>query len=194
MIATPSNPVNGQTSSYGYQYNGGTTYSNPLEPINTLEGGNTGIRVPYIGYSANSVIYKAEGISNYDALQLQVRKRLSQGLLLTGSYTWSHSLDDQSGEGLFYTGGDTLNLKDGLRLVGFRPDARIPDQRSLRPAEDECGQGPRRGGKRLEPRLARLWRRAASRTACTITPVRWPACTTPATMKSPTRWFRWRRA
>jgi hypothetical protein len=109
LIATPSNPVNGQTSSYGYNY----PSTNALTPINTLEGGNTGIRVPYIGYSANSVLYKAVGISNYDSLQLQVRKRLSFGLQLTGSYTWSHALDDQSGAGLFYTGNDSMNLKSG---------------------------------------------------------------------------------
>ncbi len=109
LIATPSNPVNGQTSSYGYNY----PSTNALTPINTLEGGNTGIRVPYIGYSANSVLYKAVGISNYDSLQLQVRMRLSFGLQLTGSYTWSHALDDQSGAGLFYTGNDSMNLKSG---------------------------------------------------------------------------------
>jgi hypothetical protein len=112
LIATPSNPVNGQTSSYGFQYSN-VANSNPLEPINTLEGGNTGIRVPYIGYSANSVLYKAEGVSNYHALLLQVKKRFSQGLLMTTSYTWSHGLDDQSGAGLFYTGNDTLNLRSG---------------------------------------------------------------------------------
>ena len=119
IIATPSNPVNGQTSSYGFSYVAGSTAANPLEPINTLEGGNTGIRVPYIGYSANSVLYKAEGVSNYDALQLQVRKQLSSGLLLTASYTWSHSLDDQSGAGLFYTGNDPLNLKSGYASSDF---------------------------------------------------------------------------
>jgi hypothetical protein len=109
LIATPSSPVNGQTSSYGFNYPSG----NALTPVETLEGGNTGIRVPYIGYSANSVLYKAEGIANYDALQLQIRRRLTNGLRLTASYTWSHGLDDQSGEGLFYTGNDPLNLKSG---------------------------------------------------------------------------------
>jgi hypothetical protein len=114
-IATPQNPVNGQTSSYGYNYPSG----NVLTPISTLEGGNTGIRVPYIGYSANSVLYKAAGISNYDALKLQLRKRMSYGLLMTASYTWSHALDDQSGEGLFYNGGDTLNLPSGYGNSDF---------------------------------------------------------------------------
>jgi hypothetical protein len=119
MIATATNSVNGQTSSYGFSYVSGSTAANPLESVNTLEGGNTGIRVPYIGYSANSVLYKAEGISNYDALQLQVRKRLSSGLQFTASYTWSHGLDDQSGAGLFYNGGDTLNLKSGYGSSDF---------------------------------------------------------------------------
>lgn len=115
LIATPSNPVNGQTSSYGYTY----PSTNALEPVNTLEGGNTGIRVPYIGYSANSVLYKAIGISNYDGLHLSIKKRLSYGLQLTGSYTWSHALDDQSGEGLFFTGNDTLNLPQSYGSSDF---------------------------------------------------------------------------
>jgi hypothetical protein len=114
-IATPSNPINGQTSSYGFNF----PSTNPLTPIDTLEGGNTGIRVPYIGYSANSVLYKAEGISNYDALQLQITKRLSKGLQLTGSYTWSHALDEQSGAGLFFTGGNTLNLRQSYGSSDF---------------------------------------------------------------------------
>ena len=114
-IATPTNPVNGQTSSYGFNY----PSTNPLTPLETSEGGNTGVRVPYIGYSANSVLYKAEGISNYDALQLQLRKRLSYGLQLTASYTWSHALDEQSGAGLFFTGNDTLNLKQSYASSDF---------------------------------------------------------------------------
>ena len=40
----------------------------------------------------NSALYEADGISNYNALQVQVRKRLSKGLQFTASYTWSHAL------------------------------------------------------------------------------------------------------
>ena len=56
----------------------------------------------------NAVQYKAEGISNFNALQVQVHKRLSNGLQFTTSYTWSHSLDEQSGLGLFFTGNNPL--------------------------------------------------------------------------------------
>ena len=115
LIATPSNPVNGQIYSYGYTYPSG----NALETVSTSLGGNTSIRVPYLGYSANSVQYEAEGISNYNALQLAIHKRLSFGLQLTATYTWSHSLDDQSGLGLFYTGNNPLNPLSGYGNSDF---------------------------------------------------------------------------
>jgi hypothetical protein len=116
LIATPTNVVNGQTSSYGgtsplanQNYYGGTPYPLDTEPIYTNEyAGNAPIRVPYPGYDMNSVSYKAEGVSFFDALQLQVHKRMSNGLQFTTSYTWSHSLDEQSGLGLFFTGNNPL--------------------------------------------------------------------------------------
>lgn len=37
------------------------------------------------------------GTSNYDALQVKVERRFSQGLTFLGSYTWSHCLDVSSG-------------------------------------------------------------------------------------------------
>jgi hypothetical protein len=114
-IATATNPVNGQTSSYGVnQSAGGNT------PILTSEyAGNAPVRVPYVGYDMNSVLYEAEGIANYNALQLQARKRLSNGLTFTASYTWSHSLDEQSGLGLFFTGNNPLNPHSGYASSDF---------------------------------------------------------------------------
>ncbi len=114
LVATPQRPVNGETYSYGYQ-----TPNNPYELWNTSTGGNTDLRTPYLGYSPNSVLYKAEGISWYNALLVSVRKRLSNGLQFTASYTWSHSLDEQSGLGLFYNGNDPLNPKSGYATSDF---------------------------------------------------------------------------
>jgi hypothetical protein len=104
LLASASNPVNGETFSYGYQVPGVSA-----EQFNTSTGGNTDLRAPFLGYSPNSVFYKAEGISNYDALQLSMQKRVSHGLQLNTSYTWSRTLDEQSGLGLFFTGNDPLN-------------------------------------------------------------------------------------
>jgi Carboxypeptidase regulatory-like domain/TonB dependent receptor len=116
LIAMPSKPVNGQIYSYG-----GTSPLNlNNEPVFTNEfSGNAPIRVPYPGYDMNSVLYEAEGTSNYNALQVQVHKRLSFGLQLTASYTWSHSLDDQSGLGLFFTGNNPLVPKASYASSDF---------------------------------------------------------------------------
>jgi hypothetical protein len=115
-IATASNPINGQTSSYG----GVSPISLSNEPVSTSEySGNAPVRVPYPGYDMNSVLYEAEGISSYNALQMQARKRLSNGLQFTASYTWSHSLDEQSGLGLFFTGNDAANPKSNYASSDF---------------------------------------------------------------------------
>ncbi len=115
LLATPSHPVNDQMYSYGglSQYSVCNTYYNGYTPLDDeplcpppYYSGNAEVRVPYIGYDYNSVTYKAEGISNYNALQVQARKRLSNGLQFTASYTWSHALDEQSGLGLFVTGNN----------------------------------------------------------------------------------------
>ena len=117
LIATQQNPVNGQTFSYG-----GTNLGSccTLEPVFTSEfSGNAPLRVPFPGYDMNSALYEAEGISNYNALQVQVRKHLSYGLTLTASYTWSHALDEQSGLGLFFTGNNPITPRANYASSDF---------------------------------------------------------------------------
>ena len=119
QIATPSNPVNGQIYSYGFQATDANFNNLLTEPFNTSTGGNTDLRVPFIGLSPNSVLYQSVGNSNYNALQLGANKRLGHGLQLTGSYTWSHALDEQSGLGLFFNGNNPLNLKSAYGSSDF---------------------------------------------------------------------------
>jgi hypothetical protein len=119
-VATPTNPINGQTYSYGFQpLDGPDIFSgNPLltEQVQTTIGefsfsdGNTALRTPYIGFNPNADFWKAEGISNYNALQVQATKRMSHGFQLNASYTYSHSLDEGSGlgAGLFFNGNNPL--------------------------------------------------------------------------------------
>ncbi len=111
-IATASNPINGETTSYGFN-------SIPTETLKTYDGGNTDLRVPYLGFSNSSAFYKAEGVSNYNALQLGLRKRLSRGLQVSAAYTWAHVLDMQSGLGLFFNGNDPFNLHNSYATSSY---------------------------------------------------------------------------
>jgi hypothetical protein len=123
-IATPSHPIHGQQYTYGYTVldssgNPLTLPNNQGQMLATYEGGNADLRVPYVGYSAESEMYKAIGISNYNALQTHVEKRLSHGLQFGFSYTWSHGLDEQSAMGLFYNGNNPLDLRSAYGSSDF---------------------------------------------------------------------------
>ena len=129
-IASASKPINGQVYTYGYavQEAGNSFCFYNCAPANlpngnpylaTYEGGNIDLRVPYLGYSAESESYKAAGISSYNALQVHVEQRLTHGFQIGVSYTYSHALDEQSGMGLFYNGNNPLNLRDGYASSDF---------------------------------------------------------------------------
>jgi carboxypeptidase family protein len=114
QIATPQSPLltggpYEQDYSYGWQ-----TYGVAAENVQTLvqgySTGNAALRAPYIGYDPNSEFNEAVGTSNYNSLQFSVDKRFSHGLLVKGSYTYSHTLDEQSGLGLFFTGNNPNDL------------------------------------------------------------------------------------
>lgn len=115
-LATPSNPIHGQTYSYGYNVT-------DLEPISTLVAGygtgNADLRVPFIGFDPNSQYNEAEGQSHYNALEFSVTKRMSHGLNVVGSYTWSHALDEGSGLQLFYNGNNPSNPASAYGNSGF---------------------------------------------------------------------------
>lgn len=129
-IASPSNPLlKGspfeQDYTYGYSIVTAPGGFNPANLPNgqpylqTFEGGNVDLRVPYIGYSAESESYTAAGISAYNALQAHLEKRMSRGLQFGFSYTYSHATDEQSAMGLFYNGNNPLNLRSGYGLSDF---------------------------------------------------------------------------
>lgn len=128
-IATPTKPINGQIYSYGYQAqdaNGGPGVLLTEQVGTTIASftgadGNTALRVPFVGYNPNSDFWKAEGISNYNALQFSVKKLLGHGLTINASYTWSHVLDEGSGisEGLFFNGNDPLRPRSAYGSSGF---------------------------------------------------------------------------
>jgi hypothetical protein len=133
-VASPTNILhpnsqNPQSYTYGYtvQTPGCTTspyacainLPNGQQMVANYEGGNVDLRVPYLGYSAESESYTAAGVSAYNALQTHVEKRMSHGLQVGFSYTYSHALDEQSGMGLFFNGNNPLNLRSAYGSSDF---------------------------------------------------------------------------
>jgi hypothetical protein len=124
-LATPSNPVNGETYSYGYEVLSMNTDANgnplPLstEPYDTFSGGNVDLRVPYVGYDPNSTSFQARGVSAYDGLQAHMEKRLTHGMQTGFSYTYSHTLDEQSDVGLFFTGDNPEDLRSSYATSDY---------------------------------------------------------------------------
>ena len=125
-IATPTNPIWGETATYGMDVlnqnseDCGYDYCPiSVEPWNTFDAGNTDFRTPYVGFSPNAADFKTVGNSAYDALGAHLEKRLSHNFQLGASYTWSHSLDEQSDIGLFFTGNNPKNLRDSWASSDF---------------------------------------------------------------------------
>ena len=124
-IATPSHPINGQTYSYGVQVlsndtdANGNPYAMATEPYDSYSGGNVDLRVPFVGYDPNSASFETVGISSYDALQAQLTKRMSHDIQLGMSYTWAHTLDEQSDIGLFFTGDNPNDLRSSYADADF---------------------------------------------------------------------------
>ncbi len=155
VLCTPGNyqsiaACNGQQYSYGLQvlstvdapsgyYGTGLTKTTPYamanEPYDTKSGGNVDLRVPYVGYDPNSTSFTAAGVSSYNALQAHFEKRMSHDIQAGVSYTWSHTLDEQSDVGLFFTGDNPNNLRtsyadsdfDETHNLTFNFIAKAPD-------------------------------------------------------------------
>jgi hypothetical protein len=94
QLASDSAPINGQTT-------------------NSLA--NVALRVPYLGYQPVGVQGSAyDGISNYNSLQVTLRKSFSHGLLMQASYTYSKDLTDIN----YYSGGSVgANINNASNLA-----------------------------------------------------------------------------
>jgi hypothetical protein len=121
QVASKTHPIHGETYTYGYIVGGSTLDGTPAGPAydEDYEGGNVDHRVPYIGYAAESIDYKAAGVDAYNALTAHIEKRMSHHIQVAASYTYSHALDEQSGLGLFYNGSNALNLRSGYGSADF---------------------------------------------------------------------------
>ncbi len=84
-LASPSNPINGITTN---------TLANAVQ------------RVPYIGYAPTGLSQREDyGFATYHSAQASLNKRMSHGVQLQASYTFSKTLTDVTGGGAFGTLG-----------------------------------------------------------------------------------------
>ena len=65
---------------------------------------------------ANTWTWFSEGTSNYNALEVDLKRRYSEGLTLRGVYTWSRALDD----------GDSLNATAAANAVALLSNPYVP--------------------------------------------------------------------
>ncbi len=109
-LATPTNPIRGQTTS---------TLANLTE------------RVPYLGFDvANFLEQESEGRSNYNGLEVTLKKNFSKGLQFLASYTWSKTLTtgassivgSSNGGGSY---GNQNNLYAGYGVANFSRPQRL---------------------------------------------------------------------
>ena len=109
-LASPTSPVNGQTS-------------------NSIA--NVPARMPIQGVSEGSLFTDSVFVANYNALQVSARRQMSAGLQLQASYTWSKNLDEVNGE----SGTDLFELQlptnnqHNLRGSSYGPAGDDRDQR-----------------------------------------------------------------
>jgi hypothetical protein len=109
-LASPQNPVNGQT-------------------FNSIN--NVSARMPIQGVSQGSLFTDSVFTGNYNALQTSITKRMTRNFQLQASYTWSKNLDEVNGEvgtDIFELQLPTNNQHD-LRHSSYGPAGTDRDQR-----------------------------------------------------------------
>ncbi len=110
LLASPSNPINGETT-------------------NSIA--NATARLPYQGLSEGSLFTDSAFVANYNALQTSLRKRMNHGFQMEASYTWSKNLDEVNGEAgtdVFELQLPTNNQLD-VRHSSYGPSGTDRDQR-----------------------------------------------------------------
>ena len=82
-------------------------------PTQTITATSTGLANPAVW---NTTSWNSEGVSSYNALQVDVNHRLAHGLQIRGVYTYGKALDD----------GDSLNTSVATNSPAFAADPLNP--------------------------------------------------------------------
>jgi hypothetical protein len=119
-----SSGINLVDTYHDYNVAGLASPSNPINGITTNTTANINARVLDLGYISGGLTGTAfDGKSNYNSLQVTVRKQLSHGLTMQASYTWSKDLGDLTANA--GNSGDPTNLAQQYGPVGFSRPQRL---------------------------------------------------------------------
>lgn len=118
----------------GYVANKGTHIITPGQNLNRFLPG-TSTR-PYLGFGDITYL-RANGISNYNSMQVVLTKRISQNFQFNVNYTWGHALDNSPP--IFSSSSDDTNINldygttesDVQHLVSFNYIYQLPAARGL---------------------------------------------------------------
>jgi hypothetical protein len=106
--------------------------TNPVDGLTVNTVANRALRGPFLGWLPTGINeYKSILTGHYDALQLSVNHRFSNGLSFIAAYTWSHAIDDDGvsaggrNEPLGSFAGNFYNTKSAYGTASFDRTQRL---------------------------------------------------------------------
>ncbi len=119
-----SSGINLVDTYHEYNVAGLASASNPINGITTNTTQNIQARVQDLGYISGGLTGTAfDGRSNYNSLQVTVRKQFSHGFTMQAAYTWSKDLGDLTANAA--NSGDPTNLAQQYGPVAFSRPQRL---------------------------------------------------------------------
>jgi hypothetical protein len=109
-----SSGINLEDFSHNYNTAQLASAAHPINGVTTNTLGNINLRVPYLGFAPTGLLGTGyDLISNYNSLQVTLRKQFSHGLTMQAAYTWSKSLTNSSENSANYNNASDLAQQYG---------------------------------------------------------------------------------
>jgi hypothetical protein len=109
-----SSGINLEDFSHNYNTAQLASAAHPINGVTTNSLGNINLRVPYLGFAPTGLLGTGyDLISNYNSLQVTLRKQFSHGLTMQAAYTWSKSLTNSSENSANYNNASDLAQQYG---------------------------------------------------------------------------------
>jgi carboxypeptidase family protein len=109
-----SSGINLEDFSHNYNTAQLASAAHPINGVTTNTVANTGYRVPYLGFAPTGLLGTGyDLISNYNSLQITLRKQFSHGFNMQAAYTWSKSLTNSTENSANYNNAGDLAQQYG---------------------------------------------------------------------------------